>query len=133
MPQMFLAALIGVVTGSIGYFVSTFWMKPILRFGEIRQQIASDLVFFSNAIISDGLNEEMRSRVVDRRVANRRSSADLMACLLSVPFWYRWWLKLRGKDPFIAAQELIGLSNAVDFESSSKRILLIKTKLGLPS
>ena len=132
MIEMFFAAIIGVVTGSIGYFVATFWMRPILRFGDIRQQIASDLVFFANAITPEGLNEEMKKRVVDRRIANRRSSADLMACLLTIPCWYRWLINFQKQDPFVAAQQLIGLSNTVDYDNSDKRINIIKEKLNIP-
>lgn len=132
MNETILTVLIGVATGSAGYFVTTFWMRPVLRFGEIRQQIASDLVFFANAITSEGLNEELRQRVSDRRAANRRTSADLMACLLTLPFWYRWWLKLRKRDSKIAAEELIGLSNTVDHSTSDTRIAKIKAGLGLP-
>jgi len=132
MDEKLLASVVGVATGAAGYFFTTFWMKPVLRYGELRQQVLSDLVFFANAIRSDGLGAEMKQRVLDREVSNRRTSADLIACYLVIPFWYRWYLKLRCHNPIEAAHELIGLSNSREFTNADRHIAAIRSKLGLP-
>ena len=131
MDEKLLAVLIGVITGTVGYWFTTFWMKPILQYRELRCKVLVDLIFFAQVINADGLNERMKMLYEDRIVANRRLSAELTACLLELPFWYEWWLRLRGHMPERAANDLIGFSNTTDYEAASKHVERIKNALGI--
>ena len=131
MDEKLLAVIIGVVTGAVGYWFSTFWMKPILQYRELRSKVLIDLIFYAQVINADGLNERMNKLYEDRIVANRRLSAELIACLLELPFWYKWWLRLRGHIPERAATDLIGFSNTTEYEAASKRVDRIKVALGI--
>lgn len=60
-------ALLGVVAGAIGYLLVTFCMRPVLRYLELKEQVVSDMIFYSNVINADGLNGEMKERMWEDR------------------------------------------------------------------
>ncbi len=127
--ENFFIALFSVCCGSAGYLITHFWIHPILKYREIKDQIISDLIFYANAINSKGLNEEMKQRVLDRMVANRMRSAELSACFYKFPKFYRNYLMKIGERPDFACGELIGLSNTSEFEAAQTRIDKIQTQL----
>ncbi|GIK26404.1 MAG: hypothetical protein BroJett006_26500 [Betaproteobacteria bacterium] len=131
MDDKLLATLIGIGSGFVGYFVTTFWMRPILRYLEIKEQVTSDLIFYSNVINADGLNDMMKKRMWARVEADRRHSADFTACYLNLPCWYRKWLIYRGESPEIASNHLMGLSNTFDHMAAADRVDKIKAALRL--
>lgn len=131
MDEKFLAVSIGVITGTVGYWFTTFWMKPILQYRELRSKVLIDLIFYAQVINADGLNERMKKLYEDRIVANRRLSAELTACLLELPFWYKLWLRLRGHMPERAATDLIGFSNTTEYDAASSRVERIKIAMGI--
>jgi hypothetical protein len=130
MDDKLVAIFLGAAFGSAGYWLNTFWMKPLLQYREIRSKILIDLIFFAQVTNAEGLNETMQKRYEERVVSNRRLSAELSACLLEIPHWYRWWMKQKGLDPQRAASDLIGFSNTTDFEAGSVRRRRIKQALG---
>lgn len=48
-------ALLGVVTGAAGYWITTFWMKPILQYRELRTKVFADFIFYAQVVNADGL------------------------------------------------------------------------------
>lgn len=123
--------LAGLVAGVIGYWFTTFWMKPILRYRELRSSILSDFIFYANIINPDGLVDSMH-QLFERRVeSNRKNSADLTACILELPFWYLWWLRTRGGNPGRAASTLMGYSNNTGYDEAHARMDSIKKDLCL--
>lgn len=133
MDEKLIAALVGVVTGALGYWFTTFWMKPILQYRELRSRIFADLIFYAQVVNAEGLNERMQKLYEDRVASNRRCSADLAACLLELPFWYRRWLHSRNHMPDRVVTELIGLSNTTEYDAADARVERIKVALGLRS
>ena len=108
MDEKLLAVLIGVAAGAVGYWINAFWMKPILAYRDLRLKVFGDFIFYAQVVNADGLNDRMK-RLHDERVfSNRRSSADLAACLMDIPAWYKWWLRRRGQNPDAAVPQLIG-------------------------
>jgi hypothetical protein len=125
------AAVIGVCAGAVGYWFVTFWMKPIVNYKEIRSKVASDLIYYAQVVNAEGLNDRMQKLYEERVLANRRNSANLAAAVLELPFWYAWYLRMRGNSPDSAARALIGFSNTTDYESAEKCVSKIKLALGL--
>ena len=130
MDEKLLAVLIGVVAGAAGYWINTFWMKPILQFKELRGKVFADSIYYAQVVSAEGLNERMQKLYEDRVFANRRSSADLAACIVDLPSWYKWWLRRRGFAPQRAASHLIGYSNTSDYDQAAKVMRVIKKSLG---
>lgn len=122
MCETFITALIGLVTGVIGYWVNMFWMQPILQYRQLRGKILIALIFYAQVINPDGLNKAMETLFEERLVANRRLSTELTACLLELPFWFRWYLRSRNHMPESAAKALLGLSSTTDYEHAHQRI-----------
>ena len=127
--ENFFIALFSVCCGAAGYLIAHFWIHPILKYREIKDQIISDLIFYANAINADDLNEEMKQRVLDRMVANRMRSAELSACFYKFPKFYKIYLMKIGEQPDFACGELIGLSNTGEFDAAQKRIDKIQDQL----
>ena len=131
MNDKLVTSLIGIVAGVLGYWFTTFWMKPIVRYRELRSSILSDLIFYAQVTNAVGLNDRMKELYERRIESNRRHSADLTACLLELPFWYMWWLQTKGHSPERAATDLIGFSNTTEYDAANTRIESIKKSLGL--
>lgn len=125
----FLIVVISIASGGLGYLFATFWIRPILRYLNVKHQVLSDLIFYASAINADGMNENIRTRMLNRIETNKRCSADLTAYYIDLPFWYRWFLKKRKELPEEAATQLMGLSNTYDYETAHKRIDKIKEHL----
>jgi hypothetical protein len=131
MDEKLFAVLLGIIAGGIGYWITTFWMKPILQYRELRLKVFADFIFYAQVVNADGLNDRMKALYEDRITSNRRNSADLAACLIELPSWYRWWLHRKGQDPEKAASHLIGYSNTTEYEAAAKVMGAIKRTLGI--
>jgi len=132
MNEKFLAALIGIVAGAVGYLVATFWMQPILKYRELRMKVFADFIFYAQVVNAEGLSERLHNLYEERVIANRKSSADLAACIAELPWWYLAYLRGRGLHPDRAASHLIGYSNTTDYEQAAKVMRAIKKALGYP-
>lgn len=66
------AVLIGIVSGSIGYWFSTFSVQPILRYRNIRNQVFFDFVYFAQVVNAEGLNDEIQKLYQVRILSNRK-------------------------------------------------------------
>ena len=129
--EQFWITLLSIAAGAIGYLIATFWVRPILRYREIKYQAASDLVYFANAIELQKLDGSLREDALSRMEANRRCAADLAAIYDDLPCWYRRWLHRCKEDPKQASSELIGLSNESDIKEAKGRIKNVKESLRL--
>ncbi len=130
MDEKLLAVVIGILSGIAGYLITTFWMRPILQYRELRIKVFADFIFYAQVVNADGLNDEMKELYGKRILSNRRDSADLSACLTELPSWYIWRLQWIGQSPKTAARHLIGFSNTTDYDEAEKRICAIKKALG---
>lgn len=82
--DQFWITLLCIMAGAMGYLIATFWVRPILRYREMKSQVASDLVFFANAIELQKLDGSFREDTLLRKDANRRCAADPQGDLLRV-------------------------------------------------
>lgn len=130
MDEKLLAVFVGIVAGAVGYWVSIFWMRPILQYRDLRTRVFADFIFYAQVVNADRLNERMKKLYEDRTLANRRNSADLAACLNDLPRWYKWWLNRKGQSPESAVTNLIGYSNTTEYDAAYKRVKAIKVALG---
>jgi len=132
MTPFWFTLISSVAAGSIAYLITNFWINPILRYRDIKYQIASNLVFFANAIELQKTDGSLRPDTLEREKANRRSASDLEALIPFLPKWYRYVLSARKEKPEEAAKDLIGLSNQHDFQYAKELALRIKINLNMP-
>ena len=127
------AAFIGIVSGAVGYWFTTFSMQPILRYRDIRNQILKNFNYYAQVIKKDHINENFGDLYSERVLANRKTSAELTAAICDLPSWYLLYLKkCKGQSPTEAAKHLIGFSNTTEYEQANKVENFIRKKLGLP-
>lgn len=131
MDEKLFGLVVGLAAGAIGYWFTTFWMKPILQYRELRSKIITDLIYYAQVTTAEGLNESMQKLYEQRVLANRRSAAEMAACLLELPFWYPWWLKWWGRTPHKVVGDLIGFSNTTDHDMADRRKSSIRRSLGI--
>jgi hypothetical protein len=130
MDEKLVAVVLGIVAGDVGYWITTFWMRPILRYRELRMQVFSDFIFYAQVVNAEGMNDRLKALYEERIISNRRHSADLAACVIELPSWYRWWLRRRGHAPERAAKHLIGYSNTTDYDAAENVRRANKKALG---
>lgn len=123
---------LGAAAGGISYLVVHFWMKPLLRYLDIKHEVTSDLVFYANVINAEGLNEEMQQRHRERREQNRKHAAEIRASYYRLPWWYRRYLALVKEDPVASSKALIGLSNTNDYELGDRHTAELLRSLRIP-
>jgi hypothetical protein len=128
----FFATLIGIVAGALGYWFVTFSMQPILRYRDVRAKILMDFTYYAQVVNANGLSDEMQKLFVERVRENRKSSAQLQAAVCELPFWYSWYLGLRGLKPAEASRQLIGFSNTTNWTDAPPLENTIRRALGLP-
>lgn len=131
MDNFLFTILSSVISGAAGYVISKFWLQPVLQYRKIKMQIISDLIFYANAINPSGFNDEMKRRVLDRMIANRRHSANLTACYYSLPQKYRMYLLKKEEYPDKASSEFILLSNTTEYHEARQAIDRIQVLLGI--
>lgn len=122
----------GLVSGVIGYILTTFGMEPVIRYRDVRHAIVRDLVLYANAIVPMSAPNKPDPRVQKRQKANRERSAELHAVIVRLPRLYRKYLVWVSEDPEIAASQLIGLSNTSDSGDADRRITKIREALRVP-
>ncbi|MDD1630983.1 MAG: hypothetical protein LUP91_02115 [Methylococcaceae bacterium] len=74
MDEKLLAVLLGIIAGGIGYWITTFWMKPILQYRELRLKVFADFIFYAQVVNADGL-----------MVASQEGSSSRDGC--KPPYW----------------------------------------------
>jgi hypothetical protein len=127
-------ALIGVASGAAGYWITTFYMEPIMRYYDVRNQILMDFIYYAQATNANDMNEEMQKLYRERILSNRKSSAQLSAAVQDLPFLYLSYLKIfKGLNPEAAVKKLIGFSNTTEYDESLRLQDEIRRHLGLPS
>lgn len=122
--------LIGIPAGALGYWITTFWMRPILQYKQLRTKVFSDFIFYAQVVNADGLNDKMKELYQRRVLSNRQNSADLSACLTELPPFYIWWLHRKNQFPEKAASGLIGYSNTIEYEHALNAMNSIRINLG---
>ncbi len=123
--------LFTVLFGALGYLSANFWFQPILRYRDIKNQVASDLVFYANALERTTLQGKIRDDTLEREEANRRRAAELAAVYPALPYWYKWFLRSYMENPVAASAELLGLSNASNKHEALECVQNIKKLLKL--
>ena len=131
LDEKLISTFLGVSAGAVGYWISTFWMRPILQYWELRMKVFADFIFYAQVVNADRLNERMKQLYEERITSNRRNSADLAACLLELPAWFVWLIRRKGQTPDRAVANLIGYSNTTNCDDARKQMSAVKKALGM--
>lgn len=148
--EPYLTLIVGALIGVLGFFASTFWIQPIIRYREVKSKIIGWMIYLSDVYEdeSDDYLKEISSknpevqevlnyakeRMNEKRLECRRLSGKLKGAIIYLPAWYKFFfLKRRRENPNRAKDELIGLANSCDYENTQRCILNIQISLRVPN
>lgn len=147
--EPYLTLFIAVLAGLVGFFSSTFWIQPILRYRDIRSKIIERLIYLSDVYEDDSTNyfkehsennvdvQEVlnfeKKRMKEKYFEGRKLSGELHGVILYLPNWYKsFFLKRRDENPWEAKNQLIGFANSRDYKETILRIRNIQKLLKIP-
>ena len=129
MKSITIAAIIGFCLGSAGYIIFRFWLLPIRRYQQIKDQIAESIRDHELKLS----NEKTFKLSPDQsKICHKQAVALTDLYYDDLPHWYRMVLNNRKEYPEGASKNLKALaSNNRNPDHARSRIYNIKNNLNL--
>jgi hypothetical protein len=130
MEPIYFVAIISFVSGSLGYLILRFWIRPILGYKKIKNKVALTIKYYYKSKNNKNIGEKIKSQMKERSKTNRQNSVELSASYNeNLPNWYKMLLDSRGESPIDASKHLMILSNTSNWDHAEKHIEGIKNYL----
>ena len=130
MEPIYFVVIISFITGSLGYIIIQFWIRPISGYRKIKNKVALIIKYYSNSKNNEDIDEKIKSQMKEWNKANKQSSVELSASYNEIlPNWYKMLLDSRGESPIDASKHLMILSNTRNYDHMEKHIEKIKNYL----
>ena len=130
MEPIYFVAIISFVSGSLGYIILQFWIRPILGYRKIKNKVALTIKFYYKSKNNKDIGEKIKSQMKEWSKTNRQNSVELSESYNeNLPNWYKMFLDSRGESPIDASKHLMILSNTNNYEHAEKHIEGIKNYL----
>ena len=130
MEPIYVVAIISFISGSFGYIILQFWLRPILGYKKIKNKIALAIKYYYKSKNDKDIGEKIKSQMKEWSKANRQNSVELSASYNeNLPNWYKMLLDSRGESPIDASKHLMILSNTSNYDHAEKHIEKIKNYL----
>ena len=130
MEPIYVVAIISFISGSFGYIILQFWVRPILGYRKIKHKVALTIKYYYESKDNKDIGKKIKSQMKDRAKANRQNSVELFASYNeNLPNWYKMLLDSRGESPIDASKHLMILSNTSNYDHAEKHIEGIKNYL----
>ena len=129
MKSITIAAIIGFCLGSAGYIIFRFWLLPIRRYQQIKDEIAESIRYHELKLS----NEKTFQLSLDQSKTCRKQAVALTNLYYDdLPHWYRMVLNNRKEYPEGASKNLKALaSNIRNPDHARSRIYNIRNNLNL--
>ena len=130
MEPIYVVAIISFISGSFGYIILQFWLRPILGYRKIKHKVALAIKYYYKSKNDKDIGEKIKSQMKEWSKANRQNSVELSASYNeNLPNWYKMLLDSRGESPIDASKHLMILSNTSNYDHAEKHIEKIKNYL----
>jgi hypothetical protein len=130
MEPIYFVAIISFISGSFGYIILQFWIRPILGYRKIKNKVALTIKYYYKSKDDKDIGEKIKSQMKEWSKANRQNSVELSASYNeNLPNWYKMLLDSRGESPIDASRHLMVLSNIRNYDHAEKHIEGIKKYL----
>jgi len=130
MEPIYVVVIISFVSGSLGYIILQFWIRPILGYRKIKNKVALTIRDYFKFKKNKDVGEKIKSQMKEWSKANRQNSVELSASYNeNLPNWYKMLLDSRGESPIDASRYLMVLSNTRNYDHAEKHIEGIKKYL----
>lgn len=112
MEPIYIVACISFLLGVFGYIITQFWIRPILRYREIKHRIASDMKWYMEAQKHEIKDKNAQEQIRARAGIIRGRCTELTDCFsYDLPHWYKLLLESRHESPIDASKHLLALAN----------------------
>ncbi|MDL1967609.1 MAG: hypothetical protein LWW97_03450 [Deltaproteobacteria bacterium] len=130
MEPIYFVVIISFVSGSLGYIILQFWIRPILGYRKIKNKVALSIKYYYKFKNDEDVGKKIKSQMKAWAKANRQNSVELSENYNEkLPNWYKMLLDSRGESPLDASNHLITLSNTSDYDHIEKHMKEIKSYL----
>ncbi len=130
MEPIYFVVIISFVSGSLGYIILKFWIRPILGYRKIKNKVALSIKYYYRSKNNEDIGEKTKLQIKDRAKANRQNSIELSESYNeNLPNWYKMLLDSRGESPIDASKHLMILSNTINYDHMEKHMKEIKNYL----
>ena len=130
MEPIYFVAIISFVSGSLGYIIIQFWIRPILGYQKIKNKVALTIKCYYESKDNEDIGEKIKLQMKEWAKANRQNSVELSASYnANLPNWYKMLLDSRGESPIDASKHLMILSNTRNYDHMEKHMKEIKNYL----
>jgi hypothetical protein len=130
MEPIYFVAITSFVSGSLGYLILQFWIRPILGYKKIKNKVELTIKYYYKSKNNKNIGEKIKSQMKERSKTNRQNSVELSASYNeNLPNWYKMLLDSRGESPIDASKHLMILSNTSNYDHAEKHIEGIKNYL----
>jgi hypothetical protein len=130
MKPIYIVAIISFISGSFGYIILQFWVRPILGYKKIKNKVALTIKYYYKSKNNKDTGEKIKSQMKEWSKVNRQNSVELSASYNeNLPNWYKMLLDSRGESPIDASKHLMILSNTSNYDHMEKHMKEIKNYL----
>ena len=130
MEPIYVVVIISFISGSFGYIILQFWVRPILGYKKIKNKVVLTIKYYYKSKNNKDTGEKTKSQMKEWSKANRQNSVELSASYNeNLPNWYKMLLDSRGESPIDASKHLMILSNTSNYDHAEKHIERIKNYL----
>jgi len=130
MEPIYFVAIISFISGSLGYIILKFWIRPILGYRKIKNKVALTIKFYYKSKNNKDIGKKIKLQMKERSKANRQNSVELSESYNeNLPNWYKMLLDSRGESPIDASKHLMILSNTSNYDHMEKHLKEIKNYL----
>ena len=130
MEPIYVVAIISFVSGSLGYIILQFWIRPILGYRKIKHKVTLAIKSYYKSKNNENIGEKIKSQMKKWNKENKQNSVKLSASYNeNLPNWYKMLLESRGESPIDASKHLMILSNTRNQDHAEKHIEEIKNYL----
>lgn len=130
MEPIYFVAIISFVSGSLGYIIVQFWIRPILGYQRIKNKVALTIRDYNKFKNNEDVGKKIKLQMKDWVKSNRKNSVELSASYHeNLPNWYKILLDSRGESPVDASNHLMTLSNTRNYDHAEKHMKEIKNYL----
>jgi hypothetical protein len=130
MEPIYIVAFSSFILGILGYIITQFWVRPILRYRRIKHRITYELKGYTESQNEDDEKRAVKKQTNGNAERIRRQCIDLTDCFqYDLPYWYKLLLESRNESPLDACEHLLALANIRNPEHVGKRLEKAKRDL----
>lgn len=130
MDTIYIGAIVGLISGSLGYTIARFVVRPIFMYAKLKKQMEMDINNYLGILaVSEGDIAEPEKISQSVKLIKEHASELGNHYENVLPNWYKILLKQKEESPIEAIKHLGILANTKNYEHAKSRVEKIKQSL----